>query len=123
MRSADALCLLLSDLPGAERVIPAKLFEYIASGRPIVAIAPEGDVRDLLRDHPGAVAFPPGDVPAIGEWLARAIQGEVRMPEPGMADTDTYSRRRQAQQLASLLEGFVCAPQCHGRAKGVPCSA
>ena len=123
MRSADALCLLLSDLPGAERVIPAKLFEYIASGRPIVAIAPEGDVSEMLRDHPGAVAFAPGDVPAIGEWLARAIQGGVRMPEPGMAQTGPYNRRRQAQQLASLLEGFVCAPQGHGRAKGVPCSA
>src|SRR5262249_57965909 len=31
MRSADALCLLLSDLPAADLMIAAELFEYIDS--------------------------------------------------------------------------------------------
>jgi hypothetical protein len=35
---------LLSDVAGAERVVPAKLFEYMAAGRPIWAIAPRGEV-------------------------------------------------------------------------------
>jgi len=34
MAAADALCLLLSDVGGANRVAPAKLFEYLASGCP-----------------------------------------------------------------------------------------
>src|SRR5262249_52954753 len=36
LRGADASCLLLADLPGAERVVPAKLFEYMAARRPIL---------------------------------------------------------------------------------------
>ena len=49
MASADALLLLLSDLPGAERVAPAKVFEYFATGRPILAVMPEGEIAGLVR--------------------------------------------------------------------------
>ncbi len=33
LRGANALCVLLSALPGAERVVPAKIFEYMAARR------------------------------------------------------------------------------------------
>ena len=54
MRSADGLCLLLSDLPEAGRVVPAKMFEYLAVRRPIFAIVPPGEVSSLLQDCPFA---------------------------------------------------------------------
>jgi glycosyltransferase involved in cell wall biosynthesis len=107
MRSADAVCVLLSDLPGADRVIPAKLFEYIASEKPILAIAPRGDVWDLLRPHPAAFAFQPGDVSQIKDWLVRAIEGDVRAPEPGTIRTEPFNRQLQAKDLASLLDDLV----------------
>src|SRR5262249_51986636 len=109
MQSADALCLLLSDLPGADRVIPAKLFEYIAVRKPILAIAPEGDVWDLLRGHPAAFAGRPQDVGGIHDWLARAIAGGVPPLETRHFDTEPFNRRRQAQRLAGLLDGLVAA--------------
>src|SRR5207237_4072889 len=31
VRSAHGLCALMSDLPGADRVVPAKIFEYMAA--------------------------------------------------------------------------------------------
>ncbi|HJZ75334.1 MAG TPA: glycosyltransferase [Vicinamibacterales bacterium] len=109
MRSADALCLLLSDLPGADRVIPAKLFEYIASRRPILTIAPPGDVWDLLQAHPSAFTRTPRDVRGISEWLARAIDGGVGAVAATEADTRAYNRRYQAERLASLLDALVAA--------------
>jgi len=104
MRSADALCVLLSDLPGAERVIPAKVFEYIASARPILAIAPRGDVWDLLRAHPGALVCAPHDVGGIADWIARSVENRCWQRPQDFVDTRPFNRRAQAQQLASLLD-------------------
>src|SRR5207253_9879256 len=39
MRTADVLLLVANTTTGAEAAVPGKLFEYLAVGRPIVAIA------------------------------------------------------------------------------------
>jgi glycosyltransferase involved in cell wall biosynthesis len=54
MRSADLLCALLTDRPGADRVLPGKIFEYMACGRPVLAIAPRGDLWQVLDDYPSS---------------------------------------------------------------------
>jgi hypothetical protein len=110
MRSADALCVLLSDRHGAGRVVPAKIFEYIASHKPILAIAPHGDVWDLLESHPAVFRCTPGEVRSLHDWLAAAVRVGMPRVELGSIDTRPYDRRRQAQQLAGLLDELI-APQ------------
>ena len=111
MRSADGLCALLADVPGADRVVPAKIFEYMAAGRPILAIAPQGELHDLVRGQPRAACLSPNDIASICERLS----GELRRHESADAralpaaalHASPYSRKRQAAELASLLEGVV----------------
>jgi glycosyltransferase involved in cell wall biosynthesis len=122
MRTADALCVLVSDLPGAGRVVPAKVFEYMASDKPILAIAPHGEVWDILGSHPAAFTCTPGDASGLRDWLADAVQGGARPVEPGSVDTSPYDRRRQAQRLASLLEEVVAGrPVSYSLVKRVEC--
>jgi glycosyltransferase involved in cell wall biosynthesis len=104
LRSADALCVLLTDVPGADRVVPAKLFEYMAARRPVVAIAPAGEVWDLLADYPVAHRFQPADRDALASFLARAVERQDN--EASMRDWrgELFSRRYQAGQLADILE-------------------
>src|SRR5262249_54328273 len=73
-RSADALCVLLSDVKGAGRVVPAKLFECMASRRPVLAIVPPGECWDLLGDYPAAYRREPGDVAGIADALADMLE-------------------------------------------------
>ncbi len=106
MRSADGLCLLLSDLPEAGRVVPAKLFEYLAVRRPIFAIVPPGEVSSLLHDCPFAFAHSPSDVTGLAQRLGDEIERHrlgVSLPT-GLWDASQFERRRQTQQLAELLE-------------------
>jgi glycosyltransferase involved in cell wall biosynthesis len=103
MRSADALCLLVSDIPGADRIIPAKLFEYIASRKPILAVAPPGDVWQVLRSHPAVFVCTPQDAGGIRAWLCRALERGIRFPDASPFDATPFNRREQARQLASLL--------------------
>ncbi len=56
---------------------PLKLFEYMASGRAIVASDLPG-WADVLRDGENALLVPPGDVGAMARALAR-LQGDVAL--------------------------------------------
>jgi hypothetical protein len=42
MAAADALLLIESDEPAGSLITPGKIFEYLASGRPILASSPRG---------------------------------------------------------------------------------
>ncbi len=108
LRSADGLCLLLADVPGAGRVVPAKLFEYMAARRPILAIAPRGEVWELLEGHPSGYPADPGDIMGIAGWLAQEIRRrrEGGPPDPGDWDCSRYDRSNQARQLADLLDSI-----------------
>jgi glycosyltransferase involved in cell wall biosynthesis len=109
LHSADVLCAILADLPGAERVVPAKIFEYMASRRPILVIAPKGELWELLGGYPAAAAYSPSDVKGIGAYLERRL----RERWDGSATRGTewnqecYSRPYQARQLAALLESLT----------------
>jgi glycosyltransferase involved in cell wall biosynthesis len=109
LRSAEGLCVLLSDLPGAERVVPAKIFEYMAARRPVLAVAPPGELWDLLRDHPGARLFHPRDVEGIAAYLQQQVERHRAGREADLRgwSAEQYSRPHQAAQLASLLESLA----------------
>jgi glycosyltransferase involved in cell wall biosynthesis len=109
IRSANALCLLLSDLAGSERVVPAKLFEYMAARRDILAIAPKGEVCELLQDYPNAQRFSPKDTDGLARWLAQEIEHKSAMASPHSEDWDgtRYDRCNQARQLVELLESML----------------
>jgi hypothetical protein len=111
LRSADALCALLSDLPGVGRVVPAKIFEYMAARRPVLTIAPPGELWDLVQGRPASPCFTPGDVPGIASWLGDQLkrhQAGVGIPNLEDWDASRYDRCSQAAELAAVLES-LCA--------------
>jgi hypothetical protein len=108
MRSADVACTLLADLPGADRVVPAKVFEYMATGRPILAIAPRGELWELLRDYPGGHCLPPENTEGLANYLAGAIQTRAGALPPTLVwDAARFSRPSQARELATLLDSLL----------------
>jgi glycosyltransferase involved in cell wall biosynthesis len=116
IRSATGLCLLLADKPGADRVVPAKVFEYMAAKRPVLAIAPRGEAWDLLEDYPAAHRFVPADVEGISRWLAEQLRQHRAGTSPAFPEWDEsrYNRRSQTGQLAEILESVTLAPRASG---------
>lgn len=75
-READALFLHLNDHPAFRKVLPSKIFEYAATGKPIIAGA-SGLAAAFLENEVGGVAlFAPCD-PA---GMARAVASLDEMP-------------------------------------------
>ncbi len=112
MRSADVQCLLLSDVAEAERVVPAKTFEYLALQRSILSIVPEGEVSEILADCPFAASFAPSDVAGIASYLERRVESEclaaITETEPQQIPTVDWSatqfeRRHLTAELAHVL--------------------
>lgn len=102
-KGADALLLIVDVGETTSGVIPGKLFEYIAAGRPILCIAEPGATTEIIeRGNLGSV-HRPGDVVS----LALAIEGLLR---PGGATyapnheyVDRFERGRVVERLARLL--------------------
>jgi glycosyltransferase involved in cell wall biosynthesis len=107
----DADVLLLLDSPRRRTGVPAKLYEYIGAGRPILALAEhESDVAWVLRESglPHRVA-PPLDPEAIRRAFAELLRdpaisccGAPNRPRPAR-----FARRHLAGELAALLDSLV----------------
>lgn len=106
---SDVLLLLLWNQPGEEGVMPGKLFEYMAAGRPILAIGTSRGVAvDLVRSR--SLGFASLDPHAIGQQLAlwleeKSTTGRVA-PIPAEARCG-YDRLSQTKKLVEFLESVL----------------
>ena len=109
MTTSDWLLQLQSDLPGVERVIASKLFEYMGARRPILAITGEGDHADVVRTLPSATVCSPQDIEGIARAVATRLEAHrcgVVVEEAGQ-EGSLYERKRLTAQLAELLDRLV----------------
>ena len=112
IRGADLLFLPMHDLGLSRRarIVPGKAYEYLATGRPILAAVPEGDARELLIEAGTGLVCGPADVDAIArivrEQIRRADAGEAS-PPPDQAVLARYERRELTRRLAELLDSLV----------------
>ncbi|MFO0907030.1 MAG: glycosyltransferase [Isosphaeraceae bacterium] len=104
MNAADIL--LLMDSPGRTVGVPAKLYEYLGTGRPILALGEQGgDLEWVLRQSGVPYRLVrPGDTQGTITALAALSRG-VRQGFNGgaQADSHRFSREAIAGRLAQLL--------------------
>lgn len=78
-READVLFLHLNDYKAFRKVLPSKIFEYAATGKPILA-GVGGYAADFLREQvPGVDVFEPCDTAAMQAGLQRLLDGPRRI--------------------------------------------
>jgi glycosyltransferase involved in cell wall biosynthesis len=88
MVSASSLLLLQ---PGHTVSVPGKLYEYLAAGRPILAIAEEGETADLVRASGIGVSTTPEDSEGIARGLIEVLRmGTAAVPPPPRATYDGF---------------------------------
>ncbi len=110
-RAADVL--LLWKPPGMPTMVPGKLYEYLDSGRPLVAILPAGDEAAGLAERGGATRVDPGDRAALAAALERLVDRRAaggRAPDARPGWLDEHARPRLAARLAAELDAAVSAP-------------
>jgi glycosyltransferase involved in cell wall biosynthesis len=99
----DYLLLIVDD----EITIPGKLFEYLATGKPILALTPlRGESGRLITEAQSGWVAPPRDAAAIAELAAMAfgrfLRGEVRVA-PRWDAIRRFERPRLAARYRELI--------------------
>jgi glycosyltransferase involved in cell wall biosynthesis len=108
-RDSEALLLLLAEWGEAGlKIQSAKLFEYLAANRPILAVVPpEGEAAALVRKLGAGPVVAPGDVDgiaaALGELERRWREGKLQAPALTEDERAGLSRRERAERLAALI--------------------
>jgi glycosyltransferase involved in cell wall biosynthesis len=104
---ADVLLLIIGSGPGSEVVFTGKIFEYMAAGKPVLALVPEGAAADLLTEAQIGHIVSPDQPDAIAEtltglftdWRNRRLHGS---PDPTVISR--FDRRQQTGELARILD-------------------
>jgi glycosyltransferase involved in cell wall biosynthesis len=97
---------------------PIKLFEYMAMGRAILAVA-QPNIEEVLRDGENALLFPASDQPAFSKALARLIEDAGLRTRLGQAALETVRSRQlfweaNAKRVLDLVTGGRPAPSSRG---------
>jgi glycosyltransferase involved in cell wall biosynthesis len=105
--ASDVLVILAGGDVYLPSHLPAKVFEYMRLGRPILAVTREGELSRLLHASGLGVVVPPkeplGLAAAIWHLYARARAKELRL-KPNWNVIETFERRVLTASLASALD-------------------
>jgi hypothetical protein len=96
VRAADALLLIIPDIPGNEGILTGKLFEYLGSGKPILGIGPvHGDAAQLVHSNGAGVFVEGHNSEAMTQWLQAAL--------PVYSPPSAYTRSALTAEVLKLL--------------------
>jgi glycosyltransferase involved in cell wall biosynthesis len=100
--AADALLLLASSR--RTQLLNFKVFEYLAAGRPILALAAGTEAGRIVAEA-GGEAVPADDPARIVEALLHLVAGDVPAPDPAMCER--YSYPAVAERMAAVAQEAI----------------
>ena len=107
-RSSQLLLLMVNDVPNVMGHIPGKTYEYIGSGRPILAIGPENaDFARVINETQTGVVCGFTDKTKMKKQPKRintAFKRGTKVPPTGI---DRFSRKTATGQMAAELDRLV----------------
>lgn len=108
MQRADVLLLLITYQQkfGDSGILAGKFGEYVATGNPILAIAPEGIAATLVREYDLGLVAPPNNLAAVEKalselfyhWQNNSLKNRTRAEIPTL-----FNRHCSTEKLAELF--------------------
>lgn len=111
LKSADIL--LLSTNMEREQVIPAKLWDYLSVDVPILSIAPNPEVGDIIMRSKAGIQVQPDEKKEIAELLQsfskakRNGESFLLSPEKEIPDRKKFEAKQTTGELASLFDEIL----------------
>ena len=101
MLNTSVLLLIIPDHQSNKSIITGKIFEYIASGKPIICLGPlDGDAAGIIGNTGYGKTFSHMDSIEISEYLIQLISGKSITQKDSNA---FYSRRELTKKITPLL--------------------
>ena len=108
-RTASLLILPLRKEPEYKAVLPGKLFEYLASWRPVLGIGQtDGAMSMILNTTKTGVVLDWNDKTSIGRFIdlcwSNHLKGNLTVED---ADISQFTRRNLTRRMAELFENII----------------
>jgi glycosyltransferase involved in cell wall biosynthesis len=116
LEQGDAAFLCLADSPTGERndCVPQKVYEYLGTRKPVLALLPYGDARDILERAGTALVCSPRDVEAIKRSLLALVENRWHT-QPNERFIAGFQRQQLTARLAGIFDhtlvGRIPEPQ------------
>jgi glycosyltransferase involved in cell wall biosynthesis len=108
LRASDVLIECLKEVEIARMAVPSKVFEYMASGRPIVLGCPKGEASALLDSAGGALTYRSCNADELSELVLRLRSGKIDGPSLGQGYhkyiRENHSRHRWASRYLEVID-------------------
>ena len=102
--SSDVLLLVIPKVEGNKGILTGKLFEYIATGNPILCIGPkDGDASKVISEGGFGECFDYSDSEGIYLYLRRALI-EKSIESSPIEQREKYTRENLTKELAKLIK-------------------
>ena len=110
-----SMLLLLQASKDTVDLVPAKLFEYLRAGRPVLALAPLGATAEVLNDTRGGWVVDPADMDSLHDAIVTAYRawtsGDLCRLTAASATLGQYNREYLAGVLAEHFEALIGRPR------------
>jgi glycosyltransferase involved in cell wall biosynthesis len=102
--SSAVAVLILTGYKDAEGYMPGKLFEYIATGLPVLGVGPSvGDAASILNNGQNGKMFDHTDHEGITGFLEKCFNDWKSSNQTAQKAISSYSRKELTKNLAALL--------------------
>ena len=89
---------------GGFNILPGRIFDYLISGRPIMAVVPsKSDAADLIRQYGRGEVFAVDNTAGIGEYIEKQMNHASKSTAVDEKELLKYSTAAMAESYAELL--------------------
>ena len=106
MMSSDVLLLLIPNADNNKFILTGKVFEYLATGKPVLVVGPpESKAAQIVQQANAGAAFEDDDVEGMKNFLSQQYQNQIKgiHPVPDWEIIRQFSRERLTQRLAEII--------------------
>jgi glycosyltransferase involved in cell wall biosynthesis len=110
---SDALLLVVDECDESDEVVPGKVYEYIGSGRSLLAVAPEHSaIADLIAETRSGYVAHQSNLAGIADGFLRLYRDHLNGTQSLVPDTAAiarYERKNTTGELAGLLDSLTAS--------------
>jgi len=103
-KTSKLLLLMVNNTPNAKGIVTGKVFEYMASKRPILAIGPkDGDLGEILTQTSSGIVCDYDNVENLSSTIWRIFKDDTKFEN----NISLYSRVKLTEKLVNLLNEVI----------------
>lgn len=108
-RNSQVLLLTVNKVPSAKGIITGKIFEYLQSKRPILAIGPEdGDLAEILKETNAGFIVDFDDVEKMKKTILNLYSAyKTNSLKVSSKNIEQYHRKNLTEQLSKIIKQVV----------------